>query len=642
MASRTRSSNRARRCGLAAAGTGAVLVAAIAVGLAAATVEPPFTACLVTGDGSPSLSNTPIAKLALAGVQAAEARGVRARVVHSSGPSNDVASLRDCVLGGADVTIGAGSLMAGPINDVASEFPKRKFVIVDVNVTALASRPANVQGLLFKAQQAGYLVGYAAGLWAKARGAAAVGSVGGLKIPPVDSYIAGFQAGAKRANPGIKTLNTYAQSFTDQSKCTRAALSQIAHGSVVELQVAGHCGLGVLRAARAKHVFAIGVDTGQGTQRPWVMTSALKRVDVGVLSAILAARDGTLEDGRQRCLRRRARRRRLWRLEPAGTRRHPRRRRAPVSTAAGRRDPRHPRHGRLDGSLDPRRSHVVARRHVHGRGLWREEARRPDGYHSTGATAGTSRRCRRTAQRLRAARGRDTGHAVGGAASAAGADRRGELPATRAISSVAAANPDNHFALVGASVGDVKQPNLAGIVFRESQAAQLGGVLAGYTAAAAQGVAAPPVAWVGPADPGLVRSFRLGVHQVAGGVNVLVDRSPLTPAACKESALSAFLRGAVAAMARRGLCAAAVASAAAERNRVAESLGDFELPDAAVAAVVRSAVNGSYVGGEDVIFGFATGAIGVRRLDPRVPADVAVRVRDAAQALSSGRRPAID
>jgi basic membrane lipoprotein Med (substrate-binding protein (PBP1-ABC) superfamily) len=211
----------------------------------------------------------------------------------------------------------------------------------------------------------------------------------------------------------------------------------------------------------------------------------------------------------------------------------------------------------------------------------------------------------------------------------------------RAVSMIAAANPEGHFALVGASTQPIKRPNLVGVVFRETQAAQLGGLLAGY-AAAAQGVADPPAAWVGPGDPVVVRSFTRGVHQVAGGVTVLVDRSPATPAACKESALSAFLRGAVVAMARDGLCAAAVAAAAAEQNRVAESIGDFELPDAAVAAVVRSAVNGSYFGGEDVIFGLAAAAIGVRRLDPRVPADVAVRVRAAAQALSDGRRPTID
>jgi basic membrane protein A len=297
MASRIRSNSGATRRRLATAGAAVVLGAAVVVSLAAATVSPAFTACLVTGDGSPSLSNTPLGDLAGAGLKAAEQQGVRGRVIRSARPADDLAGLRTCVLDGAGVTIGVGYLMAGPMNEIATQFPSRKFVIVDVAVTALASRPANVQGVLFKAQEAGYVVGYAAGLWAKARGAAAVGSVGGLKIPPVDSYIAGFQAGAKRANPGVKTLNNYAQSFSDESNCSRLALSQIAHGSVVEFQVAGRCGLGVLRAAHAKHVFAIGADTGQGAGRPWVMTSAVKRVDVAVLSAILSARDGSLETG---------------------------------------------------------------------------------------------------------------------------------------------------------------------------------------------------------------------------------------------------------------------------------------------------------------------------------------------------------
>ena len=292
MASRTRSSSR-----FAVAGAVAAVAAALAVGLAAAAPRSAFIACLVVGDGSPSLSDTPLDHLAVAGVQAAETHGVRGRVVHSQGASDDRASLRACVEGGADVTIGVGYLIEAPMNDVATAFPTKTFVIVGVNVNSLASRPANVQGVLFRPEQAGYLVGYAAGLWAKERGAHAVGSVGGLKIPPVDSYIAGFQFGAKRADPGIKTLNTYAQSFTDQSKCGKAALSQIADGSVVELQVAGRCGLGVLRAARAKRVFAVGADTDQGKLRPWVMTSAVKRVDVAVLSAVLSARDGKLKTG---------------------------------------------------------------------------------------------------------------------------------------------------------------------------------------------------------------------------------------------------------------------------------------------------------------------------------------------------------
>jgi basic membrane lipoprotein Med (substrate-binding protein (PBP1-ABC) superfamily) len=209
----------------------------------------------------------------------------------------------------------------------------------------------------------------------------------------------------------------------------------------------------------------------------------------------------------------------------------------------------------------------------------------------------------------------------------------------RAVSSIAAANAGSHFALVGASVQGVKQPNLVGIRFQETQAAQLGGILAGYVSAV-QGVADPPVAWVGPGNPALIRSFIRGVRQVVGGVEVLVVRSPSLPASCKEAALTAILHGAVVVMAHTGLCAAAVANAAAEQNQVAASVGDFELPDAAVEAVVRSAINGSYSGGEDVTFGLATGAIGVRRLDPRIPAAVAVQMRAAAQALASGRRPA--
>ena len=92
-------------------------------------------------------------------------------------------------------------------------------------------KPKNVEGLLFKENEAGYLVGYMAGLYAKDKGGdQVISSVGGQKIPPVDAYIAGYQAGAKAANPGIKTLNGYSQDFVDQAKCKEIALDQIARG----------------------------------------------------------------------------------------------------------------------------------------------------------------------------------------------------------------------------------------------------------------------------------------------------------------------------------------------------------------------------------------------------------------------------
>jgi basic membrane protein A len=183
---------------------------------------------------------------------------------------------------------------------VASKFPSSKFAIVDVDVTGLKHKPKNVQGLLFKEQEAGYLVGYAAGLWTKLHpidGQQVIGSVGGIKIPPVDRYIAGYQFGAKKADPGIKVLNDYSQDFVAQAKCKEKALNMIANAAGVVFQVAGQCGLGVLDAAKEKKVLGIGVDADQGYLGPHVMTSALKRVDVAVSSAIIAANKGGLKTG---------------------------------------------------------------------------------------------------------------------------------------------------------------------------------------------------------------------------------------------------------------------------------------------------------------------------------------------------------
>ena len=84
----------------------------------------------------------------------------------------------------------------------------------------------NVRGLLFKEQEVGYLVGYMAALVAEEEGASTVSTVGGQKIPPVDRFIAGFQAGAKKAVPGIKTPNRYSQDFVDQAKCKEIALAR--------------------------------------------------------------------------------------------------------------------------------------------------------------------------------------------------------------------------------------------------------------------------------------------------------------------------------------------------------------------------------------------------------------------------------
>ena len=274
----------------------ASLFAALRGSSSASAAPKAFSACLVTDIGG--LNDKSFNHLAYVGLQKAKKSGIAGRVIQSKSSAEYIPNLQACAKSGAGITIGVGFLMADAMDAVASAYPKNKFAIVDVDVTTMKHKPKNVQGLLFKEQEAGYLVGYAAGLYVKSTGGQAVGSVGGLKIPPVDRYIAGFQYGAKKAFPGITVFNDYSQDFVAQAKCKEKALNQIAQGSTVEFQVAGQCGLGVLDAAKEKSVFGIGVDADQGYLGPHVMTSALKRVDVAVNSAIQNAKKGKLLGGK--------------------------------------------------------------------------------------------------------------------------------------------------------------------------------------------------------------------------------------------------------------------------------------------------------------------------------------------------------
>jgi basic membrane protein A len=236
--------------------------------------------------------------LANKGLQRAEQQlGVQGRVLVSKSNGDYVPNLTTLAQQKYDIEVANGYLMADAVNAVATKIPTSKLAIIDFSASGLKDKPKNVLGLLFKEQEAGYLVGYLAGLWAKDNDAKTISTVGGQKIPPVDHYIAGFQAGAKAANPGIETLNGYSQDFVDQAKCKEIALDQIDKGSKVVFQVAGNCGLGALDAAKEKGVKGIGVDADQSYLGEHVLTSALKKVDVAVFKAIKSAQDGTFKGG---------------------------------------------------------------------------------------------------------------------------------------------------------------------------------------------------------------------------------------------------------------------------------------------------------------------------------------------------------
>ena len=250
---------------------------------------------LVTDIGG--LNDRSFNQLANEGLQRAiKDLGIEGRVLISKQNSDYIPNLTTLAQQKYDLIIGNGFLMADAVAAVAGKFPQQKFAIIDSSAVGMKGNPKNVAGLLFKEQEAGYLVGYLSGLYAKDKGGS-LGSVGGQKIPPVDHYIAGFQAGAKKANPSVKTLNGYSQSFTDQAKCKEIALDQIAKGSKVVFQVAGSCGLGAIDAAKEKSMQAIGVDADQSYLGPQIITSALKKVDVAVFDAIKSVQNDTYKGG---------------------------------------------------------------------------------------------------------------------------------------------------------------------------------------------------------------------------------------------------------------------------------------------------------------------------------------------------------
>jgi basic membrane protein A len=236
--------------------------------------------------------------LAYVGLQRAQKTlGAQIRVAESTSPSDYIPNLSSFARQGYDMVVGVGYTEIDAMNTVASKFPNTKFAIVDVSNHDLSSHPKNVLGLLFREEQVGYLAGFLAGLEAKRLGKNVVSSVGGQRQPPVDRFIAGYQAGAKKADPKVQAINGYAQSFDDQAKCKEVALNQIGRRSVVVFQVAGGCGLGALDAAKEKHVWGVGVDSDQSFLGPHILTSATKKVDRAVFLAIKSVRARTFRGG---------------------------------------------------------------------------------------------------------------------------------------------------------------------------------------------------------------------------------------------------------------------------------------------------------------------------------------------------------
>jgi basic membrane protein A len=231
--------------------------------------------------------------------RAARELGVTTEILEPSGAEDREAAMRLFAARGFDLVIGVGFIFSTDVNVVASAFPKTNFACIDYAPRPDGSMPPNVAGLVFREEEGSFLVGALAGLTTKTKH---VGFVGGMDIPLIHKFEAGYRAGVSAVCPSCVLHVAYAgttpDAFRDPAKGKAIALAQIAAGSDVLFHAAGSTGLGVFQAARSASVKAIGVDSDQWDEAPGtVLTSMTKQADVSVFDAIKATRDGSFGGG---------------------------------------------------------------------------------------------------------------------------------------------------------------------------------------------------------------------------------------------------------------------------------------------------------------------------------------------------------
>lgn len=190
-----------------------------------------------------------------------------------------------------DEIFAVGFLMARDVDEVASRFPTRNFAIID----AVVDQP-NVASLTFREQEGSFLAGTAAAYATKTK---TIAFVGGIDIPLLRKFEAGYAAGARQIDPSVRVLVKYIGSFDDPAAGKEIAGVLLDQHADVVYVAAGKAGLGAIEQIKDRSgVYAIGVDVDQDDLVPGkILTSMIKRVDVGVLTLSRRAATGKTPSG---------------------------------------------------------------------------------------------------------------------------------------------------------------------------------------------------------------------------------------------------------------------------------------------------------------------------------------------------------
>lgn len=255
--------------------------------------------CLVTSAGA---VNDPLNQAAQDGIAASQAVS---RVIDSPMAAMYSVNLERCASGTPDLIVAPSPAMAAATWRVARQHPTLRFALVDAvpaDEQGTASPLSNVTDLLFKEQEAGYLVGVLAGLMETMKvGTAVHNRVGGLgqkDAPSSQRYLAGFIAGARSVDSNVGVRLDWTE-LTEQAACKSIGTAQVSSQADILFQAAGSCGPGYIEAAYDGHAYAIGSDADQATLSPAVITSAVKRVDRAVLLTLQRLAAGRFTAGPQ-------------------------------------------------------------------------------------------------------------------------------------------------------------------------------------------------------------------------------------------------------------------------------------------------------------------------------------------------------
>jgi len=224
-------------------------------------------------------------------VAAKKLLGAKVQVLESKSASDYQPNLTVLADQDFDEIFAIGFLMHDDVRYVARNYPKRRFAIID----AVVDEP-NVTSVTFREQEGSFLAGALAALVSKTK---TIGFLGGVDVPLLRKFEAGYAAGAREIDPHVKVLDKYVGSFEDVASGKELASVLFDGGADVLFVAAGKSGLGAIDETRARpRVYAIGVDSNQDALAPGkILTSVLKRVDVAVFRISQDARSQKLPAG---------------------------------------------------------------------------------------------------------------------------------------------------------------------------------------------------------------------------------------------------------------------------------------------------------------------------------------------------------